>query len=621
MKYFYLIVFLLITNLAFSQALKKIALSKVDSANIIENDTLYQSFLKKNDKKEASRHLDNNAVIYWKHNYYDKAVEYYLKSLELNRQLGNANGVAGINSNLALIYADMGEYEKSYEYFEKTLAVRKANNESVGIISALINESVVLNKLKKYDLSVKKLEEALSIAQQMNDEKQMRSIYGMLSETYQLAGNAQKALYYYGYYKTFNDYVTHKTIAEKDQQLQQQVLKQQVLKLENDKKQLLLEKQKWLITQQKEQIGNITKEQKQLMDSLSKQEMAMRIIQQKNKIQKLENEKLQKEKELQRKIIYIGVIALFIILLVLIWLFIIYRQKNRLNKILVQKNALISQQKEEILTQNDILKEVNKELNNKNEQITASINYAKTIQNAVLSASAKLETLFSDSFLLYKPKDIVAGDFYYFKEINKQKILVVGDCTGHGVPGAFLTILGINILNTALFVKKIYKPAEILIELDNQFKLMLNQKQSKVNDGMDVSICLIDDKNSKIEFSAARNPLILITKDKVEKIKGSRNSIGFSFIDEIITKKFETKIINVTEKTWIYMLSDGIIDQINGNRQRFFTKRLINILQENFELNGEEQYKKIEKIFTEWKGNEPQTDDVILLGIEIGNKQ
>ncbi|MEA3451534.1 MAG: tetratricopeptide repeat protein, partial [Bacteroidota bacterium] len=443
----------LFSHVLFSQAI--IPLSRTDSAAIKENDVIYEEYINKGDKKEACRRLDLNAVIYWKHNYYNQAVDYYTKSLRLNEQLGNQNGIAGINSNLALIYADNGDYQKAYDFFEKTLAVRKSKNESIGIISALINESVVLNKMSRFDEAVKKLEEALTFAREINDEAQMRSVFGMLSETYQKAGNNTKAMYYYEFYKTFNDYVTDKVVAKTQHQLNEEILQKQVLELENENKQLELEKQGWVIIQQSEEIGIITEEQQKLVDSLTKQEMALEIVTQRSKIQELENFTLTQEKKLQKTVIIIISIVLLIVIGLLFWLFIIYRQKNRLNVELIHKNSIVNQQKEEISTQNQQLLTINEVVTDKNNQITSSITYAQKIQYAILSGSDKLVDLVADSFLVYYPRDIVSGDFYFFKKVDNQKILVVGDCTGHGVPGAFLTVLGSNILNSIIFDKHI----------------------------------------------------------------------------------------------------------------------------------------------------------------------
>ena len=214
----------------------EIPYSRNDSAQIKLGDSLFAHLLADGNIKEACRQLESNATLFWEHNQLSRAVDYFLRSLTLNQQINNLNGIAGIHSNLAFIYADMGEYQKSYDYFEMTLAVRKQAGKLEGIISALINESVVLNQLSRFDESVAKLEEALRYARQLNSEVQMRSVYGMLSETYQKAGNAEKAMYFYGFYKTFNDYVTQKRVENAELSLAEQRLREVNLRLDSTRK-------------------------------------------------------------------------------------------------------------------------------------------------------------------------------------------------------------------------------------------------------------------------------------------------------------------------------------------------------------------------------------------------
>lgn len=192
---FPLLVFTFSTAVSIAQPLYEIPLTRNDSARWHTNDSLAALFKRQGALRESAKHLDDNGMLFWERNRQVEAIKYFEQSLKVNEQLGNNNGIAGINSNLGFIYADIAEYDKALEYLEKTLTVRRSEKKKVGIISTLINLSVVLNKLERYDESVKRLEEALSIAQEMNDETQMRSVYGMLSETYQKAGNAEKAMY------------------------------------------------------------------------------------------------------------------------------------------------------------------------------------------------------------------------------------------------------------------------------------------------------------------------------------------------------------------------------------------------------------------------------------------
>ena len=196
LKLIFSLFFTLHLSLSFGQT-QEYALSRQDSALIHKYLNKAAGHENNQNLKEASRFLNDAAMIYWEHNHYDQSIKYFKKSLAFNKKLANENGIAMINSNLALINTDKKNYTEALRYFKNTLAVRKSNNEPIGIISAHINISVVLNNLEKHDEAVGHLLEALNEAREINDPDQMRACYGMLSETYQKAGNVEKSLYYY----------------------------------------------------------------------------------------------------------------------------------------------------------------------------------------------------------------------------------------------------------------------------------------------------------------------------------------------------------------------------------------------------------------------------------------
>ncbi len=554
-------------------------------------------------------------LYYWRHNYFDSAISYYNRSLALNTELGNWNGIAGINSNLAFIYADQGKFEDSYAYFEKTLAVRKSNNERIGIISALVNESVVLNNLKHYKISLTKLEEALSLAQELNDEKQMRSVFGMLSETYQKMGNIEKSLYYYEYYKTFNEYITNKKVKKISSKLEKEQMQKNILKLEAEKKQLELEKKELLLHSTQKTIQNISKEQQILIDSLSKKEMSLLLTQQKLELNKTKNTLLNNKKRQQRIIIILSVIVIIILFALLIWIYSLWRIRNKNIAELNSKNKFIFNQKEEIETQRNHLMKINELLDQKNQETILSLNYAQRIQKATFMSKAEMQQIFKDSFLFFRPLHIVSGDFYYINQINEyQKIVVVGDCTGHGVPGAFLTILGINILDNITNDKHIHKPSEILLELDKKFHYNLNKRELDITDGMDVSVCFIDTEKNILEYAGAKNHLLIVNKNKPTLIKGSNESIGHTKTSDFENLSYKNHTINIEENSWLYMFSDGFVDQFNSEGKKFLRKNLVNLLTQNANKNGNQQHEIIQNSFDNWKKDTFQIDDVIVMG-------
>ena len=610
---------LLVSNNLFSQLVYP--LTRNDSALIVKYQQAYEDQQAINHKKEASRFLNLIAMLYWEKNHFDKAEKFFIQSLNINKKLANENGVAMINNNLAMIYADKKDYKKSFNYFEKTLAARRVGKEKIGIISALINQAVVLNKLKKYEQAIKNLLESLDIARELNDPNQMKACYGMLSETYEKSGNTKKSLYYYEYYKTFNDLVTRKKIKKSQSELKAERLLKENAELSERNKQLELNKTESELRDTKTEVKNYSKRQKELLETLSKKEMSIRIIKQESIIKDFENATLKVEKKQQLRIIIIISIGFLIIAVFAIFLYRLYIQKKRINQLLKSKNQEILQHQEEILTQRDELEASNKVIAEKNHSITQSINYAKHIQNAMLERKNLLSNYLPKSFINYYPRDIVSGDFYWHTKIGSKIFVIVSDCTGHGVPGAFISMIGNNILNDVIEHRKIFDPAEILKELDDGVVESLNQKHSNNTDGMDIAVCVIDEKTKQLNYAGAKAPIMIFQNNELNYVKADRKSIGGMHImkRKLVEKVFTTKTFDLSNsETSVYMFSDGIIDQFDSlNQNKFSTKRLKNVLINVQNLNIEEQKEKLSSEFKNWKGFNEQLDDVTILGFKV----
>ncbi len=255
-----------------------------------------------------------------------------------------------------------------------------------------------------------------------------------------------------------------------------------------------------------------------------------------------------------------------------------------------------------------------------NKNINASINYAQRIQEATLPTDGYIKKSFSDSFVYFKPKDIVSGDFYWASDIpenNNIKLIAAVDCTGHGVPGAFMSMLGNTYLNKIAQVQRIAQPNEILETLDQDIKKALKQSETNNKDGMDMSLCMIDKKEKVLSFSGAKNPLIYIQNNQLHLIKGDRRSIGESNL--IAAKRdFQQHKIKLDEPTIVYLFSDGIQDQFDsGNKKKYSIKRLKEFLYEIYMQPMETQKKLIEKEILYWMGNSKQIDDMLIIGLKI----
>lgn len=289
----------------------------------------------------------------------------------------------------------------------------------------------------------------------------------------------------------------------------------------------------------------------------------------------------------------------------------------------------------------------NKELKKKNKDILDSIMYAKRIQQAILPSNDLIFQTLRDSFIIYKPKDIVSGDFYFFTEKKEKVIIGAVDCTGHGVPGAFMSLIGNELLNQIVMEKGIIEPAAILNELNENLKTALRQyeQDTESRDGMDVALCMIDLFGQKLEFAGAYRPLYLVRKSAMpetvklenfetltqepanqklptsnfllEEIKGNRFPVaGFHLTKERI---FENHCVNFQKGDTIYLFSDGYADQFGGldGKTKFTTRRFRELLLSIQHLPMSEQGKILENKFHEWKGSTPQVDDVVIIGVRF----
>lgn len=265
------------------------------------------------------------------------------------------------------------------------------------------------------------------------------------------------------------------------------------------------------------------------------------------------------------------------------------------------------------------LEKANRLLESKNEDVISSIQYAKRIQQAVLPPEDRVQRDIPLSFIFYRPKDIVSGDFFWFYSIDANRyILAVADCTGHGVPGAFMTVIGSNLLNQVVIENHIYSPGKILSELDHRLTSTLRQEKQHrglVQDGMDIAIIYVDRSKSEIVFSSAKRPMIFVRDGKLEEQKGSKLSIGGLRTEE---KIFSEITHQYQEDDCLYLYSDGMVDQFGGPQNKKMTsKRLREKILEISEFPVHDQSKQIEELFQSWKGSNEQTDDVLMIGIRF----
>lgn len=250
-------------------------------------------------------------------------------------------------------------------------------------------------------------------------------------------------------------------------------------------------------------------------------------------------------------------------------------------------------------------------------EIKDSINYAKRIQESILPADQMITDVFSNSFIFYRPKDVVCGDFYWFTKIGDEAIIAAVDCTGHGVPGAFMTVIGNSLLNQIITFSGVTNPATILSQLDQKLHQTLKQHGNIItNDGMDAAVCRYKIGKGEITFSGAKRPLYYFKRGELVEIKGNKSPIG-SFTHNL-DKNFSEHKIKVSPDDTLYIFSDGLQDQFGGNEgKKFMISRFRNMLQTVQGMSMKDQAEHIEKEINNWQKDYEQTDDMLLIGIRF----
>ncbi len=311
--------------------------------------------------------------------------------------------------------------------------------------------------------------------------------------------------------------------------------------------------------------------------------------------------------------------TIFVVVLILNWLVInmysvhteraekeisvLYDDSLVKNQQLEEKSVLLAHQRDEI------------QENNRN--IMSSINYAQRIQEAILPTNEEIKRHLPDSFIFYRPRDIVSGDFYWMAELHNKLYVAAVDCTGHGVPGAFMSLIGATLLQEIIVSDTMMRPGNVLTTLNEQIVTSLRQSSNDNKDGMDMSLCVIDKEKRMLSFSGARNPLYYVQKGSFGEILADRVSIGG--IDEHKQgHQFTSHEMYLDGPTTIYMFSDGYQDQFGGEREKKFSRRKFKALIDRIgDAPIADQYAKVSQEFYQWKGEHSQVDDVLVMGFRI----
>jgi serine phosphatase RsbU (regulator of sigma subunit) len=297
-----------------------------------------------------------------------------------------------------------------------------------------------------------------------------------------------------------------------------------------------------------------------------------------------------------------------LIVLYVFYLFVKIRERNH-RKMEETLKRMLDERTREVVAQKE-------EIERKNKDITDSINYAQRIQEAILPVKESLTAVFPDSFIYYAPRDIVSGDFYLVHSSGNKVIIVCADATGHGVPGAFVSMISVTIIKDILNRGQFNGPAEILYNLDHEICQIFNQadQKTRTTDGLDISVCEIDTESGLLTFSSAMRPILMISNESFVYVRGSKHSIGMSRHSD--HKVFDEHKIQLTAGDLIYLFSDGFPDQFGGDKgKKLKISGLKDLVWSLRKSPMHEQDHLIREMFQTWKGEKAQVDDVLMIGL------
>jgi tetratricopeptide (TPR) repeat protein len=511
---------------------------------------------------------NNMGLSYEKQKQYDSAIFYYTQSLKHYERIQNNYGLSKCYLNLGNMFYIKNDLKNAEKYYFQALNIKKELDDKMGLINTYISIAVLYQKNQQYAKAIEYVSESITISNEIGNKQGLADSYQVLSELYSQIGNYKLA---------YDNFVKHSAYVDS---------------VFNE---------------------NSTKYVNQLQEQFQSEKREKEIQLANSKIQ--QNELKIKQ---QTTMIYGAVVGLILLLSLALVILRSYREKKKANELLSSQNV-------EITLQKNIIEQ-------KNLDIMASITYAKRIQEAILPMPQFLLKYFNNLFVLFKPKDIVSGDFYWFiPDENQTLLFAVVDCTGHGVPGAFMSIVGYNSLNQVIKEFNLHDPGKILDQLNILVEQALHTSEQDIKDGMDIAFCSFNTQTNVLKYAGANNPLYIIRSKSLEapklsekyleteshyifEIKANAQPIG-AYIKRF---NFDSHEIQLFTGDSIYVFSDGFADQFGGKdgkklKYKPFKELLLSLQSQSME----EQKDSLNLFFEEWRGEHEQIDDVCVMGLRI----
>jgi serine phosphatase RsbU (regulator of sigma subunit) len=589
----------------------------------------------------ASCHLGIGNLLYYQQEY-DNATSNLLKGADLYERVGNIRGIVNCNNTLGMISFHKKDWPKTLEYFYAVLEKRIALKDQKGISAAYTNLANVYMETGGYQKAINYLNKSLVIDEKIGDmygvsivQINIAKLFDKMATSENIDSETRK--YYFNQALQYSQNAFD--IAEQ----------MEVLPLINYIADVLFKVNRSL--ENFEEANRYFEIYNSSKDSLMNEEKTKAIAEMQTRYESEKKEQqielLSIEKKRQKVVIYTTTIILFLVMIFSVFLYILILQKNRVNRLLahqqeqiITQNASLQQaneeilaQRDEIMAQRDLVMMQKEQLEMAHHQLTDSLIYAQSIQAAILPTEKMLEQISSSYFLIIKPCELVSGDFFWATSFNEYQVFCVSDCTGHGVPGAFMSILGITALNDIVSRHRVTDPAEILGYLRESVieTLSQNDHERMHKDGMDMALCVLNTKTKVLQFAGAGLPLWLVAEEAEDvksecpsqpikegdynlcEIKGDIMPVGQS----PLSKPFKNHTINLEGKrVTVYLTTDGFADQM-GEKGKYGVKKFKKAILENCGKDFQTQKDTFEDIFMSWKGENYQIDDVTFLGLRI----
>lgn len=652
----------------FSYFLCLLFLSGSTQLSVAQDQKLIDSLLK---ELPAAKEDTNKVILLnsigWNISYINlgTGLKYCQQGLELGIKLNYEAGMSGAYYNMGSIYLDMGDYERSSDCFFKGLKLaEKLKNKillsknllgigslygsqknyvqalhydslALKILSELkqpramsvcyINMGIFFSSMQKYDTALAYFNRSLQISLEEGDMEGLGNCYQVIGDLQLKKGDHKKAYtniklaiqFFRTQGLTYSLPVALAEMAEYYQKVGDNKTaiqywdSAQGFMIANGQTEMLIKVYEGL-SKDHEALGNVAKAydyykkytlvkdslfNEQKSKELGRKEMEYEFDKVREK-QKADQEKkdaiADQEKARQSLILYSVVIGLIGVLIFAFYILRIYREKKLINLKLEETNILIAE---------------------KNKSITDSINYAKQIQDSIIPPEKAVLDLLPSAFVLFGPKDIVSGDFYWMEKVGDKILFAAVDCTGHGVPGAMVSVVGHNSLNRCIKEFKLTKPSAILDKLTELIEETFEKSEGSIKDGMDMALCSLNSKTLELEYAGANNPLWVIkSKSDVLEIKADKQPIG-KFSER---KPFTNHSVQLSKGDRLYIFSDGYADQFGGEKGKKFKYRSFqDLLISSYTLGMREQKKLLNDTIHNWMGELEQVDDILIIGIEV----